>query len=155
MLAPLHVKIVPIAEVPLDDLMHSSELQRPVVLVVHGDMIVADSLAAVLSQAGFATLAAYDGKTALELALTVPPEVLICDIELSGIKGIELAMAIVNAVPNCKVLLSSSYETNADLTRARAAGYKFSSLTKPVHPTEILKRVMECLEAPEAVAELV
>jgi CheY-like chemotaxis protein len=151
MLTSSHVKIIPIGEVPLDDLMHSSEPKRPVVLVVHSDRMVADTLAVVLSRAGYATLAVYDGKTALELAFAVPPELLICDVEISGLNGIELAMAIVNTMPECKVLLFSSYETSADLSLARAAGYKFSSLTKPAHPEEILKQVMKCLKVPGVV----
>jgi DNA-binding response OmpR family regulator len=152
MITSLNVKVVPIAEVPVDDLKHSYERQRSVILVVHDEALVADCLATVLSRAGFATMTAYDGKAALEIAFAVPPDLLISDIAIREINGIELAMAVVNAAPECKVLLCSSHDTGDDLMRACAAGYNFSSLTKPVHPAEILKQVMACLGGAEMVA---
>jgi CheY-like chemotaxis protein len=144
----LNVKVIPVEEVPNEDARLSPEQYRPVILVVDDEVMVADTLAVVLSQAGFATLTAYDGKAALELAIIVPPELLISDVAMPEMDGIELAMAVVDAMPECKILLFSGTATNADLASARAAGYNLPLLTKPVHPEEMLKHVKERLKVP-------
>jgi len=62
--------------------------------------------------------------------------------------GIQLALAMVNAVPTCKVLLFSGHATSADLLHTLDAGYDFPLLSKPVHPTEMLKHIARRLMHP-------
>lgn len=140
----LNCKVVPLGDVPREDLRHSDEEHAPVVLVVHDEELVADCMAMLLSRAGFVTRTAYDGKTALEMAFELQPELLVSDIGLREMNGIQLAMAIVNAMPDCKVLLFSNHETYDDVVSAREDGYDFPALVKPVHPADMLKRVKEC-----------
>jgi DNA-binding response OmpR family regulator len=137
----LRYEVVSMSVVPLEDLRYSPEGHRPMVLVVHDDRMVAETLARILSRAGFATLTAYDGKSALELAMVVPPDLLISDVAIRGMNGAELAKAVVGMWPECRVLLFSSHETSATVEAACAAGYDFLSLTKPVHPMDVLNRV--------------
>ncbi len=60
--------------------------------------------------------------------------------------GIDLAIAITQTIPSCKVLLFSGQAATIDLLeRARNQGYDFTTLTKPVHPTDMLRRISECL----------
>jgi CheY-like chemotaxis protein len=145
MYAPLNCKIVPLTEVPREDLRHSDEPQQPLILVVHDEEIVADCMTMLLSRSGFIARSAYDGKTALEMALDLRPDLLLSDISLRGIDGIQLAIAIVNAIPACKILLFSSHETYDDIVDAREEGYNFPALIKPVHPADMLKHVQEHL----------
>ena len=98
-------------------------------------------------------MTAYDGKSALELARAVPPALLITDVMMPGMTGIELAIVMVDTVPDCKVLLFSGQAATVDLLAvARDIGYDFAILTKPVHPTDMLRRVSECLMAQNMVA---
>lgn len=117
---------------------------RKTALVVHDERVVADCMAILLTRAGFAVAAAYDGTSALEMALAMRPELLVSDIGIRGIDGIRLAMAVVEAMPECKVLLFSGHETDAEVESAREGGYDFLSLVKPVHPADMLKRVTAC-----------
>ena len=64
------------------------------VLVVDDESVIADTLAEILSRNGYATMTAYDADEALETALTTPPEMLITDVILPGMNGIELAIEI-------------------------------------------------------------
>jgi DNA-binding response OmpR family regulator len=144
MLSGLRFEVVPLDDVPRGDLQHSEGRGRGLVLVVHGEVVVADCMATLLTRAGFAARTAYDGTSALELALTVTPDLLVSDVGIRGIDGIKLAMAIVNAMPKCKVLLFSSHETRAGMMSALEEGYDFPSLTKPVHPADVMKRVVAC-----------
>jgi DNA-binding NtrC family response regulator len=143
----LKSEIVPVANVPLPD---GAEDRRPVVLVVDDERVIADTLAAILSQSGFAPLVAYNGKSAMEIARVIPPELLISDVVMPGMTGIELAIALVGAVPDCKVLLFSGQASTVDLlVDARAAGHNFTTLAKPIHPTELLANISRCLEVEE------
>jgi len=60
----------------------ATELRSPVVLVVDDEPLVADTLSAILTRAGYSTLTAYDGPTALELGTDAPPELLISDVAI-------------------------------------------------------------------------
>jgi DNA-binding response OmpR family regulator len=149
MMSAMNFAVVPVAEVPRGDVRRSDGRGR--VLVVHGDLLVADCIAMVLSRAGFDVEVAYDGPSGLERAYAMRPEMLVSDIALWGIDGTQLAMAVVNALPGCKVLLFSSHETGAEVLKARREGYDFPAMAKPVHPAEMMKRVLACF----AVADLI
>jgi CheY-like chemotaxis protein len=74
---------------------------------------------------------------------------MITDVCMPGMSGIELAIAIREAIPDCKVLLFSGQASTADLlATARDAGYEFEALSKPIHPTELLARISKCLTGP-------
>jgi CheY-like chemotaxis protein len=140
--------VVPINTVPPADT-HS---YRPVVLVVDDESVIADTLAEILSRSGYAAMAAYDGEDALETALLTPPEMLITDVILPGINGIELAMRVRRIFPDCKVLLFSGQAHSTDLlAHAISAGHRFNLLRKPIHPRDLLAEVAEYLK-PASVA---
>ena len=139
--------VIPLCDVPMEPWTPSVERRRPVVLVVDDERIIADSLAAILSAHGFAVLTAYDGGSALDVARVIPPELLISDVMMPGMSGTELAIALIELVPDCKVLLFSGQAATVDLlARARDQGHDFTLLAKPIHPTDMLRRISECLE---------
>lgn len=150
MLPQLNCKVVPMTEVPSGDLRRSDEDRQPVILVVHDEVLVADCMAMLLARAGFTTRTAYDGSQALELAFELQPELLVSDIGIRGLDGIQLATAIVNAIPGCKVLLFSNQISEERVARARADGYDFPWIAKPVHPAEMLRRVLQSFREQDA-----
>jgi CheY-like chemotaxis protein len=139
--------VIPMSEVPHnDDATNLRKKHLPVVLVVDDERIIADTLSIILSKSGFTAMTAYDGISALELAANCPPDLLLTDVMMPGMTGIDLAIAVTQAFPKCKILLFSGQATTVDLLeKARHAGHYFAALTKPVHPTEMLKRISECL----------
>ena len=137
--------VVSLLKVPKEDVIevHGSQ---PVVLVVDDEKVIADTLSIILKKSGFSTLTAYDGSTALRLANEFKPDLLISDVMMPGMTGIELAIAMKQTQPECKILLFSGQAATVDLLEnARNAGYNFTTLAKPVHPTDMLKRISECL----------
>jgi DNA-binding response OmpR family regulator len=139
---------VPIQELPESAIKSAPEPYRPVVLVVDDEYIIADSLTQILKHNGYAAISTYDGEAALETALTMPPELLITDVILPGMSGIELAITMRRIFPDCKVILSSGQPSSARLlASADSAGHRFVFLNKPVHPTELLERVSEVLKS--------
>lgn len=117
---------------------------RPVVLVVDDESVIADTLAEILTRSGYKGVAQYDGDSALESALLNPPEMLITDVVLPGMTGIELAISVRRIFPECKIILFSGQASTADLlAHARADGHHFTLLNKPLHPQDLLARVSD------------
>ena len=120
---------------------------RPIAVVVDDQRAIADTLTVILAGNGFDATAAYDGESGLELASAIVPDVLITDVVMPGMSGIELAMAVREIIPACKVLLFSGQAATADLlVDARAKGHEFRLLVKPVHPTDLLAHVSSLME---------
>ena len=120
--------------------------EAPVVLIVDDEKVIADTLSIILTHAGFITMTAYDGVTALRIANGITPALLISDVVMPGITGVELAIMLTQSIPDLKVLLFSGQASTVDLLeKARRDGHHFTALTKPVHPTDMLKRISECL----------
>jgi len=149
-----NAEVVPLSEVPSPEVTEAPEeavksdknaATEPVVLVVDDEPLVADTLAAILSHAGYTALVAYCGRRALELLRSVTPALVISDFAMPHMNGIELAMAVLQQVPHCGILLFSGHATMQDLAPARAAGHTFTLLTKPLHPEEMLRHVSKNL----------
>jgi len=115
---------------------------KPRVLVADDERVIADTLAMILNQNGFQTRVAYTGEKALELASDFEPEMLISDVIMAGLNGIDAAIKIREILPSIKILLFSGQAATADLLeKARAQGYEFEILAKPVHPQDLLARL--------------
>jgi DNA-binding response OmpR family regulator len=138
--------VVPLKEVAEEDFVVLSVKDAPVVLIVDDEKVIADTLSIILTHAGFITMTAYDGETALRIANAITPALLISDVVMPGITGVELAIMLTQSIPTLKVLLFSGQASTVDLLeKARHGGHYFTALTKPVHPTDMLKRVSESL----------
>jgi CheY-like chemotaxis protein len=119
------------------------------VLVVDDEQRIADTLALILSSKGYASQAAYDGQTALALCGNCVPDLLLSDVVMPGMNGIELAIAVRHDFPSCKVLLFSGQAATAEmLDEANSRGHQFELLAKPVHPLELLDKVAELIGKP-------
>jgi DNA-binding response OmpR family regulator len=144
----LNFQTVPLADLPLKSTTQPGASRRPVVLIVDDDAVIADTRAMILELSGISAMVAYDGMSALEIARSAPPDLLLTDISMPGMNGIDLATAIRKIFPCCGVLLFSGLAPSADLVNvAREAGQEFTILTKPLHPTELLARISDALQS--------
>jgi len=138
-------KVVSMEEVPVEDLAEAMA-DRPMILVVDDEPLMADTLAMILRHAGYRALRAYDARTALEMASVRAPDLLISDVAMPGMNGVELALGMMAIAPACKVVLFSGHARSVDLMRAYDAGYEFPLIAKPMHPREMLGQVARSLE---------
>jgi DNA-binding NtrC family response regulator len=128
-------------------LSHQSR-SRSRILVVDDEWVIADSLSEVLRCNGYATETAYDAAGALQTALLSPPEILITDVVLPGMNGVELAITLKSVYPDCKILLCSGHASTPELLRSpHCAPYDFTLLSKPVRPQDLLALVEHRLGA--------
>ncbi len=120
----------------------STTASRPRVLVADDEQVIANTLAIILNQAGFESRAVFSGEKAVEALDTFQPDMLISDVIMTGMTGIEAAIITRQKLPKCKILLFSGQAATADLLeKARAQGHEFEILAKPVHPTDLLAKL--------------
>lgn len=113
------------------------------VLIVDDDRLIADTLADILNDSGnFVAVAAYDGASALEQARHTGVDILITDVVMPEMNGVELAKAMQSICPKARIVLLSGQAQTRDLTRqAERQGYSFELWAKPMHPDEVLQRL--------------
>ena len=120
----------------------SSTPGKPKVLVADDEQVIANTLAIILNQAGFEARAVFNGEKAVELLDSFKPDMLISDVIMTGMTGIEAAIITRSKLPGCKILLFSGQAATADLLeKAREQGHEFEILAKPVHPTDLLAKL--------------
>ena len=119
-----------------------AETAKPKVLVADDEQVIADTLVMILNQSGFDARAVYSGEKAVEVAATFKPDMLISDVIMADLTGIDAAIRMRALLPRIKILLFSGQAAPADLLeKARAKGYEFEILAKPVHPQDLLAKL--------------
>src|SRR5437660_11776660 len=115
---------------------------KPKVLVVDDEKVIADTLAVILNQNGYDATAVYTGTGAVEKARSSRPDLVITDVIMPDMNGIDAAIKIRAFLPGCKILLFSGQAATADLLEdARKRGHQFEILAKPVHPSDLLQKL--------------
>jgi DNA-binding NarL/FixJ family response regulator len=112
------------------------------VLVVDDHPVLRDGLAQLLGQAQGVELIglAADGAAGVEVALEETPDVVLMDLEMPGLDGIEATRRIRSSRPETQVVVLTSFSDRArilDALDAGAAGY----LLKDAEPDELLRGI--------------
>jgi DNA-binding NtrC family response regulator len=120
------------------------------ILVVDDEKNIADTVAWILQKAGYAARPAYDAPAALAMSREQAPDLIISDVLMPGINGIELAINATIEYPRCRILLFSGQAGSADmLDEARRRGHDFELLAKPIEPEDLVKKVADVLAPPQ------
>lgn len=121
------------------------------IFVVDDEQRIADTLAVILRNSGYEALAFYNAQGALEAVESCCPELVISDVMMPGMNGIDMAVLIRERHPECKVLLFSGSAATTDmLAEARRRGHDFELLAKPIHPRDLLAKVSDISECEAA-----
>jgi DNA-binding NtrC family response regulator len=112
------------------------------ILVADDEPTIADTLVLILQMKSYQAEAAYSAEQALEIAERLHPDILISDVMIGSMNGVELATQFAQRWPHCSVLLISGHGgASALLDQADKRGLKIAILAKPAHPLEILSFV--------------
>jgi CheY-like chemotaxis protein len=111
--------------------------------------MIASTTTAVLQLSGYDARFFVNPLEALEVARTVRPDLVIADVVMPELSGIDFAIRLKERCPSCRVLLfSGQAETSNLLETARRQGHDFQVLAKPLHPTDLLARIQD-LDVPD------
>jgi CheY-like chemotaxis protein len=114
------------------------------ILVIDDEKVVATTLRAILEQQGYRTAVAFEGSNAVSLAQSFKPDVVVADIDLPNIDGIEAASQIVRESPHCHVLLYTGKPLGTSAL-AKAQAHGFTIVEKPIAPGDLISRVRETI----------
>ncbi len=115
---------------------------RPRVLIADDEKIIADTLAMILNQGGFEARAVYTSERALELAPDFQPDLLVSDVLMANLNGVEAAIRMRAILPDIRVFLLSGQTATAEMiAKSQASNMGFEVLIKPVHPQVLLEKL--------------
>ena len=120
--------------------MHEPRKQHRV-FIVHEELVIASSLAAILRHRGFDARSFTDPLRALSAAASEAPELLISDFAMPLLSGSELASQVREYSPDCKVLLFTAQGMSGILGEYDCPGQRFQILTMLPHLSGLSKRV--------------
>lgn len=116
------------------------------VLIVDDERWTSDTLATIFNIAGYEARPVYSAEEALEVMVTWQPALVILDVVLPKMNGIDLAILLAGRQPSCQILLFSGNPNTAQLAGAAAqSGHPFEILEKPVHPDLMLQKASRLL----------
>jgi DNA-binding response OmpR family regulator len=121
------------------------------VLVVDDEPRIVQLARDYLEHAGFAVLAAGDGRTALQLARTRRPDLVVLDLGLPGLDGLDVTRAL-RADGNLPIVMLTARDDELDKLLGLELGAD-DYLTKPFSPRELVARVRAVLRRAERAAE--
>src|ERR1700733_10972225 len=75
------------------------------IIVSDDERLIANTLAIILNNAGYEARAVFSGEHVVDLLESFQPQLLITDVVMPGISGIEAAIVTRNKLPTCNILL--------------------------------------------------
>ena len=114
------------------------------ILIVDDDPRITDLLRRVLAFEGYSVAIAASGPEALNRVLERPPDLIILDLMLPGLNGLEVAQRLRTAGDNVPILMLTARDTVADRVKGLETGAD-DYLVKPFAPEELVARVKALL----------
>jgi DNA-binding NtrC family response regulator len=121
------------------------------VLVIDNEALIADTLTEILALNGFEATPLYSGESALEWIESFRPDIVLSDIMMQKVDGVEAAVRIRELHPECRVILfSASALSSVNRQKINSLGFEF--LERPLHPKVLLAHVMGTANKPRKLA---
>jgi len=108
------------------------------ILTIEDEALVRDGIVAFLQDSGFAMLEADDGPSGLGVFRQQHPDVVLCDLRLPGMDGLEVLSAITAESPETPVIVVSGVGLLNDAVQALKRG-AWDYITKPIHDMGVLE----------------
>ena len=125
---------------------HDPPMQRPRILVVDDEARILDLVRGYLEREGFTVETAMDGPAAVEAVRASAPDVVVLDVMLPGLDGIEVCRRI-RTFSNAYVLMLTARGEEIDRIVGLTVGAD-DYLVKPFSPRELVARVRALLRRP-------
>ena len=114
------------------------------VLIVDDDRDISSLLSALMNKEGLSSMMAHDGGTALRMVPVERPDMLLVDVKMPGIDGMEVLKRVKETNPHLPVVLITAYaEVPASVAAMRAGAFDY--LAKPFDHSEVVRVVRAAL----------
>ena len=125
---------------------------KPVILVVDDEPLQRGILQTILDGEGYETITAASGSEALAAIRKVPPDVVVSDLKMAGMDGLELLNALPQAPAPPPMIIVTAHGTIDSAVEAVKLG-AFDYMTKPLDNQKILMAVRKACERSEILKE--
>jgi CheY-like chemotaxis protein len=123
-------------------------MSRPKVLLVDDYLDSLEVWALYLSAEGFEVNTAADGLSALQMVESTTPDVVVMDLDLPGMTGMEVARTLRAQAANARLpLIAVTGHSGSTLEAAREAGFD-AALVKPCAPDALTSQIRHLLAVP-------
>ena len=112
------------------------------ILTIEDEPPVRNGIVAYLEDSGFTMLEAIDGPTGLEIFRREHPDVVLCDLRLPGMDGLEVLSTITAESPETPVIVVSGVSLLNDAIQALKRG-AWDYVTKPIHDMAVLESAVQ------------
>lgn len=112
-------------------------IPAPVALIIDDEPVIADTLTVILRLKGYDAHTAYSGEEAIGIVKKIQPDIILSDIHMRQLNGIQTCLKIREMHPGCRVVLfTGQIVTEKERSKILDLGFEF--LQKPLHPRAIL-----------------
>ena len=125
----------------------------PRVLVVENDLRVRDALTELLRSWGYETESASEGQEALERIPKFDPVLVISDLRMPGMGGMDLLKQVRETRPGINFIMLTGHASIDEAVEATKLG-AFNFLEKPLNPQRLQVELRNCLERQESERQL-
>jgi len=124
------------------------------VMIIEDEQLLNEAYARVLSAANIALLRAYNGKEALEVLRGEKPDIILLDLRMPVMDGIEFLKKLKprENLPDTKIIVFSNYDDQHEIDEAFSLGAMHYMLKAWATPDELVKLIREVDNASQPVA---
>ncbi len=118
------------------------------ILVVDDEPLITRTLALIFEKHGFEASSALTADDALASALSNPPDLVLCDIDMPGRDGLSLMSDLSRELPGCPILVLTGRYSSIVRVRelADTLRQRVNIITKPCQPSDLLRSANDMLK---------
>jgi two-component system response regulator HydG len=126
--------------------------EAPTLLVVDDDPAVRESLERTLKREGYRVVVASDGQAGLEQLKDGSVDLVLADLKMPGLSGLELLRAAKSVAGGVDVIMLTAFGTVEEAVQAMKDG-AYDFLTKPFQRAQLIRLIRKALERRALIAE--
>jgi len=112
------------------------------ILTIDDEPLVREILTAYLEDSGFAVSEAGDGQTGIEKIRHDPPDLVLCDLRMPGVDGLQVLATVTREFPELPILVVSGMGGISDVIQALKLG-AWDYVTKPIEDMTVLEHAID------------